>query len=244
MRYKNAPIQEAVFDIQIDKLENTSLSELEGLHSLVLDKFPKKKKRLNFSGSVALEGEEFKSQEVKTHPQGFMLLTEDEKKLVQFRLDGFSFNVLRPYNSWVEHFKEAMVLWQLFDSKMKPHSITRISTRFINRIELPDPVENMRDYFTLGPPVLEHVPQTCSSFLLQIEIPYVENGCTVILTQTTVPEESKNFIPLILDIDVVKPISSKLSLEELGKNFQVLRTIKNQVFESCITDRTRKLFEK
>ena len=48
MRYKNAPIQEAVFEIQIDKLKNPSLSKLEGLHSLIIDKFPKKKKRLNW----------------------------------------------------------------------------------------------------------------------------------------------------------------------------------------------------
>jgi uncharacterized protein (TIGR04255 family) len=89
------------------------------------------------------------------------------------------------------------------------------------------------------PPIPKNLPETFTNFFMQINVPYKAPSHHVILTQTIEPAiESK--LPFILDIDVIEV--GKISREELTQKFNILRSIKNETFENCITDLTRNLF--
>ncbi len=66
-----------------------------------------------------------------------MYVSEDEVKLVQFRLDGFTFNRSKPYTSWEQVFPEAFGLWKEYVSLAAPEFVNRIAVRYINRLDLP-----------------------------------------------------------------------------------------------------------
>src|SRR5436190_21056320 len=68
---------------------------------------------------------------------GLLFYSEDEKAVVQFRLDGFTFNKLQPYSSWEEIFPETWRLWALYQSAIGNVQITRLAVRYINRLALP-----------------------------------------------------------------------------------------------------------
>jgi uncharacterized protein (TIGR04255 family) len=79
--------------------------------------------------------------------QGYFWKTSDEKTIVQFRVDGFTFNRLRPYTSWTELFPQALDLWHLYSRVSRPEVITRLAVRYINRIPLPAGVTDFSDLF-------------------------------------------------------------------------------------------------
>jgi uncharacterized protein (TIGR04255 family) len=76
---------------------------------------------------------------------------------------------------------------------------------------------------------------------MQTEIPCSNNGTSVIITETF--EKPVSILPFILDIDIYKVGHTNLDIVELAKEFDLLRDLKNQTFENCITDKTRKLFD-
>ena len=63
----------------------------------------------------------------------------------------------------------------------------------------------------------------------------------IILTETIEPFDD-SVLPFILDIDVFQELNVDKSIEHLTINFNEMRLIKNEIFENCITDKTRQLF--
>lgn len=245
MTYTNAPIQEAIFDIQIDKLGNPSLENLESLKNQVPTDFPKIKKKHSFTGKFGLKEGGSVSQEAHSSPLGIVFSSEDEKTQVQFRLDGFTLNVLKPYLKWEKHFGDALILWNLYRERANPHKITRLATRFINRIDIPfyeDEID-FKDYFNVVAVAPLSLPQILSNYFLQMQIPLEEENATVILTQTMASVKN-NVLPYILDIDVFQETNTLVEEVDLEERFDALRKIKNTFFERCITDKTREIFQK
>jgi uncharacterized protein (TIGR04255 family) len=241
MRYPNAPITEAIFDIRVDQLENADISIIRELENKIKSKFPVANKHFKVSGAVTFDQ---KTESVVTVADrmsviGLIFSTEDQRRRVQARLDGYTFNMLQPYTEWSDFFSSAFEIWELYNEVLKPKTITRIALRYINKIILPVPLE-FSEYFTCMPQIPKVLPQSFSGFFVQMAIPIYDKLQNVIITQT-IETYINNTIPYILDIDVYKVGSFEKS--SLYTNFEDLRIIKNEVFESCITDKTRNLFK-
>lgn len=80
-------------------------------------------------------------------------LTEDEKQLVQFRPNGFSFNRLAPYTTLDDYLPETAAAWTTFLELAAPVQIRKVGLRMINRILLPmeDGRVNFGDYLETPP---------------------------------------------------------------------------------------------
>lgn len=241
MPYKHPPITEAIFDIRIDKLGVPDLEKLAQVHNDLKEDYPKKAERINYVGSFELNPKEQKVREARADIIGYTFSKEDSSRQAQFRLDGFSYNVLPPYNVWEEHFEEFYRLWKIYNSRFQPHSIIRIATRFINRIFIPKIGEPINNYIINIPPIPKCLPQEYHKFFMQVQVPSRFDGKNVILTGATEPYENDK-VPFILDIDVYQQVGKDFNVETLKENFDELRIIKNEVFESCITDASRKIF--
>ena len=73
---------------------------------------------------------------------------------MQFRINGFTFNRLKPYTSWGDILPQVKDLWSLYIDIASPESITRIAVRYINNIEIPKP-DNIvfSDYLKVPPKI-------------------------------------------------------------------------------------------
>jgi len=242
MNYPNAPIREAVFDIRIDKLTINDVNELLSIKEIISKDFPFEKKKHSFTGLFQFVPD--KPIESKTHSDltGFIFLSEDQTSQLQISFDGFTLNVLKPYENWDLHFDVFIKNWTFYNEQFKPGNITRIATRFINRIEIPLPLDNFQDYILNMPPIPNCLPQTFANFFMQTQVPCKDGFRNVVITETIEPINNST-LPFILDIDVFQELKLSNSIESLTQNFFEIRNIKNEIFESCITYKTRELFQ-
>ena len=122
-----------------------------------------------------------------------------------------------------------------------PNIVTRIATRFINKINIPLPFEDLQDYILNMPPIPKCLPQNYSTFFMQIQVPCSEPLRNVIITEAIEPVIDSQ-LPFILDIDVYQWLNVQNSSESILTTFSELREVKNEIFENCITNKTRDLF--
>jgi uncharacterized protein (TIGR04255 family) len=241
MRYKNAPIKEAIFDLRVGSLANCSLEQLELIHDVLKDGYPNKRKSINISGKLEIKDSKHIFQDTGSNILGYIFSNLDNNRVVQYRLDGFTYNMISPYTEWSDFSNEAFKLYDIYQSNFIPSSIARIALRYINRIELPVTFKDFNEFILNMPPIPKCLPQTFNHFFMQINVPCDKPDTSVILTETIEPI-SKEKLPFILDIDVFKIGQIELSIEKLKREFEELRIIKNSIFENTITDKLRKIF--
>ncbi|MDI9364566.1 MAG: TIGR04255 family protein [Flavobacterium sp.] len=241
MNYKNAPIQEAIFDIKIDKLNTNQVQSLNAIKDKIDSNFVVEKKRNNFLGTIEFKEEQEPASKIETNDVGFIYSTLDTKQQLQVRLDGFTLNVLKPYSTWKKHYETFKKNWDIYSNTFNPNLILKISTRFINKIEIPMPFASFQAYFTNIPPIPTCLPQSFSNFFMQTQIPYNDDLKMVTITET-IAQKNDETLNFILDIDVSQELGIINNDENINKIFAEMRVIKNEVFESCITNKTRELF--
>jgi uncharacterized protein (TIGR04255 family) len=83
-------------------------------------------------------------------------------------LDGFAMSRLAPYENWNAVRDEARRLWDIYRSIAKPSKLIRLAVRYINRIDMPLPLGDFKDYLRTVPDVSPDLPQglayTANSF--------------------------------------------------------------------------------
>jgi len=78
------------------------------LKKTIGDQFPKVEDRKLFSSQLKIKKREPQPPSSEYHGvQGYFLRPEDEKKVAQFRIDGFTFSRLKPYTYWEEMLEAA-----------------------------------------------------------------------------------------------------------------------------------------
>jgi uncharacterized protein (TIGR04255 family) len=238
----NAPITEAVLDIQVQLPANARLGHLEAMHRDIRDRYPNRRTRHRLEVNIKLEGE----MPIATPPKedGYLFQSRDGKRIVQARLDGFSFNQLKPYDTWEALRDEAKQLWARYVDIARPEIVKRIALRYINRMDLPLPFTDFSDYVRIAPEIAPGIPQGVQNFFLRLEIPY-PSGALAIVTETLQPPADPaqaRTLPLILDIDVIRIEDSNAPFVDIWEKFEELRKIKNDIFFSTIKPRAEELF--
>ena len=183
MKYKNAPIKEAVFDIRVEGISKPA-KLIDNIHEQIKDLFPKIRKRIDFQSQLEIRDEKQYYNQQGSQLTGFIFTSQDETRQVQFRNNGFTFNMLKPYTDWSDFSNEAFRLWEIYKNDTKPKKIERIALRYINRIEIPIPFENFQAYLNYVPPIPSCLPQKFSNFFLQMHVPCEQKDMTAILTET------------------------------------------------------------
>ncbi len=242
--FPNAPITEALLDIRVELPEGIDIARLESFHEHIKDRFPDKKTHGTFAIGVQLTPDGTpQSLPASGGPQGFLSRSPNENKIAQARMDGFTFNKLKPYESWQVFCSEAKSLWNIYAELFTPKRITRIALRYINRIEAPLPIKDFKEYILTNPEVAPNLSQSLSHFFMQIVMPNQEIEASAIITETMEPPTENQRLPLIIDIDVFKERVYVDDKEEIWNDFEKLRIFKNDIFFNSITDKTKELFK-
>lgn len=242
--FPNAPITEALLDIRVELPNEIDIKKLEVFHDHIRERFPEKKITGAFEVKVQLSPDGTpQSLPASGGPQGYLFRSPNENKIVQARLNGFTFNKLKPYEKWEFFRSEAYEFWNMYLQLFNPKKITRIALRYINRIEAPLPIKDLKEYILTNPEIAPKLPQSLSHFFMQIVIQNPEIQATAIITQTMEKPAENKRLPLILDIDVFKETVYVDNKEEIWNDFEKLRIFKNEIFFNSITEKTKELFK-
>ncbi len=241
--YANAPIVESVLDIQVEPSEGVTLEKIETFHDHVKDRFPKIEKRARSMAQIRISEQGSSLDSPPVNIVGFRYSSIIEKKIVQAGLYGFSLNKLKPYESWETFSSEAHELWDLYTKIAQPAKIRRIALRYINRIEIPLPISDFKEYILTIPEIAPNLPQGLGNFLMMLVIPNPEIGATAVINEVMETVTVQQTLPIIFDIDVFKDVNYNINYDELWKEFDQLRVFKNDIFFNSMTDKAKELFK-
>ena len=240
--YQHAPIHEAILEFRVSGVER---SRLDALRSVVeVSGFQEPAADYDVKAEVGFEGDNLVSNAEQTLV-GYRAVREDGQRAVRATVNLFSFSWLRPYDRWESFVGEALQLWSGYEEAASPTDITRVSVRFINRINIPRQSVEIKDYLRTAVDISPYLPQALNGFFLQLDIPLSKSDATTRVISTIVQPESPDSTSLILDLDTWRSVDVDLAADGaqalISSHLNDLRGLKNYVFEACITDATRGL---
>ena len=244
-RFPNAPITEALLDIRVKLPAQTDLAKLATFHDAIKQRYPSKQERMAWRGHIEIQASPVAqvSQSAAGGPDGYLFTSVDGRQVVQARLEGFTFSRLKPYDKWEALRDEARELWQHYVQIASPETVTRVALRYINRIEIPLPMRDYKDYILTTPEIAPDLPQGLDSFFMRLVIPDPKAQAVAIVTETVEPiDESSNRLPLIFDIDVFRMAAFNVQDKSLWETLEQLHDLKNDIFFKSITPKAKELF--
>lgn len=239
-QYERAPITEAVVEFR----SATSVDD------------KKRKKGVKQLGRNYSKSEPLKQQtvEVKFQPSGSPLTTTTDVIVDKYSSDdmtqqllvsdvSFLVSQLAPYPGWNQFEQRIRRDWDTWRSCVGFREINRIGVRYINRLDLPfkDEVVHHEDYVTVYP-ALPKLFNSISKHSVNVSLNLADIQSTLNLTSAVVPSPLPNHLSIVVDLDIVKNCKEPPNDEELFLFINQARTKKNEIFEACITDKSRELF--
>jgi uncharacterized protein (TIGR04255 family) len=239
--YSQDPITEAVINLRVTLPPEAELAALAGIHNSIATDYPHQENLLVLQGEITA-GENVGASASQTQ-LGFAYASSDQKQIIQARLDGFSFSRLAPYQHWEVFRDEAKRLWEIYQNVIHPTAINRLAVRYINRIDLPVPIKDFKDYLRVFPEVPCDLSEFLNGYFIQLQIPKPEVEATLILNQAIIPPSSDSVVSVLLDLDLFKLSDLPIAETTLWENLDNLHEKINCIFETCITDETRELIK-
>lgn len=239
-RYPHAPITEAVIDIQctgggvVADLEKVNAEERH---------YPSTEKLFAARGHMVVGPDSNAIASASSEAIGFLHRSNDGLQIYQARVNGFTFSRLAEYTSWGEVSGEARRLWDKYRAIAAHGSVSRIALRYINRLDIPLPLDDFSRYLRTAPQVSSELPQGLSGYFMQLHIPLPDTRTACVINQTIIEPSKPNTVAVVLDIDVFRSSDLLQDEAQLWEQMEQLRHEKNRVFEACITDEARRLFQ-
>ncbi len=238
----NAPIKEAIIDFRVVLPEQIAVVEFDrDSRELGIEYYPNKSVLRQGSFGFRLDSELPVVHDHQQSIQGYRYSSVDDAQVIQFRLNGFTFSRLEPYQNREQLKQEAENIWESYRKIAKPCKITRVATRYINLMPIHFPIV-WKDVLTAAPRFPPNLKQGVNKFYNQIVGKDEQVNATSIVTQAfdTIAE---NQAQVILDIDVYTEQDFLPDDMEIWDCLDRLRDFKNKIFFNSITDKTAELFE-
>jgi len=237
--YERAPISEALIDIRIAPSAEVGLDQLAAV-GIGEGGYPTRRDAFIFQAHVT--GGQHVSASAAQQPIGHLFVSSDERQVFQVRLNGFTFSRLAPYESWSQLRDEARRLWSNYRKVLASATVSRVAVRYINRLDVPFATVELRDYLNTVPEVSPGLPHSAlQGYFMQLQIPQPDIEGMLVINETLVPPLQPNEVSVILDIDLFHDEQHAPTEKEIWSRLEQFHSRKNEVFEACITDRTREL---
>jgi uncharacterized protein (TIGR04255 family) len=240
--YAHAPILEMTVEIGVRTKEPLKLEQLSRFADAEAPIYKHRAELLEFMGQFGFDPGGAKSS-TKQRRRGYLFRDEVGGRLFQARLDGFAFSKLHPYSDWETVREEARRLWDRYKATLRSgDSVTTLGVRYVNRLDLPAPVANLRDWLLTSPTVAQGISQTLAGYTLQLLLPQPDLPRTIVtLTEAVVKPETPEVVSIVLDIEVRMNVEIMPEDPSLWPRIQMLHDRENRIFEASITDRVREM---
>lgn len=234
---ENAPIREALIDIQVNPRPELDIAEIRKFRESVKEDYPKEQEQRVLHISLSL-GQSLKTAQTD-EPFGYRYESSDGKQVVQARRDGYTFSRLEKYETWEKLRREAVRLWNLYKEVAKPEAVKRVAVRYINSFKVKDTLEK---YLQAPPTVPPHLSFSMQEFLTRTVVHDDTSDANAIITQGVKEIEDDGSVPLILDIDVYKVVSLEPDDEQIWSTIESFHDVKNDIFFNSITKKAEEMF--
>jgi uncharacterized protein (TIGR04255 family) len=242
-QYKRPPIVEAIIEFRfenpvskelVDKLERRFLTHYPAL--------PQQGVAWNFNVDTTST-----AAKVEQQFQSYKLTSTDGTDLLVLGVTSFGVSRLAPYEGWAPFVTRTKRDWEIWRRMVGHQRVTRIGVRYINRIDIPapnnEPVE-LPSFLTLFPvrpefPGLGVPPM--DAFSMSLVLP-LDADCKLTLNVGNVASPLVKTQSVLLDIDVAREVDVPQREEDIWSFLERIRDLKDIVFETCVTDRSRELF--
>lgn len=240
-KYAKPPIIEAVLEIVVAGEIERKLQEK--LVERFKATYPHATKRQAVNVKIDATAEKIS---VEQEPQGYRLSNEEQTEVVLVMPRAIAVARLAPYLGWDVLREQALAAWKIWKASTPGFGIERLGIRFINRIDIPVEPEQkiaLQDYLTTYPQIGGVTNAPLSGYLMQVAAPTNDHQWSMTMTSTmVVPPPLLNHMSILVDIDVFRTEAIPLNEKELWPIIDSARAIKNDLFERCLTEKTRKLF--
>lgn len=250
VHYSKAPITEAIIDLEVTQADDFSVKDLEAIGEEIGDRYPNQEPIYLHSGQISIQEPGDPAQVETSHQHGgFSFTSQDKQQILEARMDGFTFRTRAPYDRWENFRDEAYHLWEVYRSAARVEAITRATLRYINRIDIPREAIEFEDYFRTYPHIPEEMPNDgqFGSFFMQLQLWQEDLDCMLIVNQVPAlpPQEDTTSIRLDFDLfreEFAEPWDVKDDAS-VWSFLEKLHDLKNEAFESSITNETRRLIK-
>lgn len=241
-KYKNPPIIEALCELQFVSNQPWDLT-LPGLvYEEVKTRFPIKQQQVGI-GVQFRTTEKGLEHRVEPAPPRVQFYKEDRTALIQVGPDLFAINQLKPYPTWAVFRPLILENFQVYQRVTNPRGFKRVGLRYINKIIFNAESVNLEEYFNFFPAIPKDLPQLHTDFISRVEILYFNNRDRMLITLSSATPEVPNTIAIILDLDYIMIAQEGIPMERFEEWLEQGHAAIEKTFESCITDKSRVLFE-
>jgi len=239
--YPRAPITEGVIHLTVEG--KATPAELEKLVKRFAKDYPQQETLAALSVGINTTGG---VTTVQQQPQGYRVKSTDQADILLVLPDGIAASRLAPYPGWEQLQERSRAAWAEWRDSVAHKIIKRIGVRYINRIDIPirqSEILDIEEYLRIVPRVPEFSKRPLSGFWAQVTKPTDIPHWSVSVTSNIVsPAPLINHVSVALDIDVFRIEQIPGRDADLWECVDAARSLKNTIFESCITDEARRLF--
>jgi uncharacterized protein (TIGR04255 family) len=177
---------------------------------------------------------------------GLKLSSLDRADQMMFRTNGFACSRLAPYLGWEPFVEGVKTGWTEWARIAGNTALIRIGVRYVNRIDVPNTSSQlirMEDYLNISPKMPPEMIEPLSTYTMQVSCPLNSGAYTLVLITSSVPSPLVGFSSFALDLDVARDKDIPRRADAVWEILTEMRVLKNRIFEYCVTDRARSLFE-
>ena len=244
--YKHAPITEAVIGINFATSMNSA--DVDRVSDKFSSHYPQHQRVENVNIAVQLPAgqKDTPTTEIDRDP-GHRRSSSDMTELLVLWRSAFVVSQLAPYPGWDVFFQRFVRDWKVWKRVMGFQTIGRLGVRYINRIDIPvsGPVVEHETFLNVYPKLPDiDILGPVEAYAVQAVLPIVGIGCKLTLNSAVVPAPILGHASFVIDQDIAKEVDPPQSDDAIYELLNEIRARKNNVFEACISNRARELFQR
>lgn len=243
-RLENAPIVEAIIDIQHRFMEPVSADRLE----FSIDGYSQAEPLRKIGVEIQLNEGQLAQKGIDGGVFGYRYYSPGSGIAAQYRANGVTVSKLKPYDSWESFRPIAHEHWQKYCELVDTgaDTVSRIAVRYINRLMVPmvsnEPIV-IQDYLKNAPETPDEANRPeLEEFLCRMVMPLPEFEGKAIIHSIMEPSE-RQYLPLVLDLDVFKHLGApqEMTADQMWSIFEQMRDVKNELFSKIMTEKALEL---
>jgi uncharacterized protein (TIGR04255 family) len=239
--YRRPPITEAVLELRL--AASIELEQVEKIKDRLSEDYPVPPETVQHISFQAGPGTQ---NHAKVEFLGYRMSSADATNVAIVAKQNITASRLAPYNGWEEFTDRAKHNWGVWRKIAGWHEVARVGVRYINRIDVPNPNDEplpFGDYLQFRPIFPEFEGRRgVDTFAINGAMAIANSSLKVILNAGNTPSPLVRTTSFLLDIDISQEGDLPRNDNALWTLIDGIRVHKNRIFESCITDLSRKLF--
>ena len=234
-----APITEALLDIRASAQPAFAPEMLLAAKAAFKEEYPRSEEQK--AAQVAFTAQpNLSATATELGLRGVLLRSEDGLEVVQCRVDGFTYNRLKPYTRWEDILPKALAAWMKYAKITTPTAVSRVAVRYINHIPVPGSRQDAISAVTTGLQLPRDFSESMKSYRFRAHLGHPDGQMNINLVQAIEADITRGTCSVLLDIDAYRASAHGLPLDPAGlaTEFENLRNYKNEIFFASLTEAT------